>query len=65
MTLDMAITRAKKTKRALAKTLGMSEHALYNKLSGLTEFKASEIKALADELTLTPEEIICIFLVNG
>ena len=60
--LQMAIARAKKTKRELAQTLGLSEHAFYNKSAGVSEFRASEIKKLADELALTPEEIVQVFL---
>ena len=60
--LRMAIARAKKTKRELAAVLGLSEHAFFNKSVGASEFKASEIKKLADALYLTPEEIVTVFL---
>ena len=56
-----AIARAGKTYRGLAKSLGISEQAFYNKLNGESDFKASEIKVLRGELNLTSEEINYIF----
>ena len=50
--LEIAITRSQISKRDLAKKLGISEQGLYNKLNGISEFKASEIRALSDELSL-------------
>lgn len=41
--------------------LDITREGLYNKLSGNSEFKASEIKTLADLLSLTPKEIETIF----
>ena len=49
--LEIAITRSQISKRDLAKKLGISEQGLYNKLNGISEFKASEIRALSDELS--------------
>ena len=63
--LRMAIARAKKTKRELAQALGLSEHTFFNKSVGVSEFRASEIRKLADELALTPEEIVQVFLEDG
>lgn len=40
----------------LAQQMGISREGLYKKLSGITEFKASEIGLLIDVLGLTPEE---------
>lgn len=59
--LRAAIARAGKTYRGLAKSLGISEQAFYNKLNGESDFKASEIKVLRGELNLTSEEINYIF----
>lgn len=54
--LEIAITRSQISKRDLAKKLGISEQGLYNKLNGINEFKASEIRALSDELSLSSQE---------
>jgi hypothetical protein len=54
--LEIAITRSQISKRDLAKKLGISEQGLYNKLNGISEFKASEICALSDELSLSSQE---------
>lgn len=54
--LEIAITRSQISKRDLAKKLGISEQGLYNKLNGISEFKASEIRALSDELSLSSQE---------
>lgn len=40
----------------LAYQMGISREGLYNKINGLTEFKGSEITALARMLRLAPEE---------
>ena len=58
--LRATISRKRKTYRSLAKALGISEQALY-KLNGESDFKASEIKVLREELSLTSEEINYIF----
>ena len=54
--LKATIARAGKTYRSLAKSLKISEQALYNKLNG-----ESEIRILREELSLTSEEIDFIF----
>lgn len=54
--LEIAITRSQISKRDLAKKLGISEQGLYNKLNGISEFKASEIRALSDALSLSSQE---------
>ena len=59
--LRATISRKRKTYRSLAKAFGISEQALYNKLNGESDFKASEIKVLREELSLTSEEINYIF----
>ena len=56
--LEIAITRAGLTKREIAKRLGLSEMGLYKKINNITEFKASEIKALAEILEITDIEEI-------
>lgn len=61
--LEIAITRAGITKREIAKRLGLSEMGLYKKINNITEFKASEIKALAEILGIT--KIDEIFFANN
>ena len=56
--LEIAITRAGLTKREIAKRLGLSEMGLYKKINNITEFKASEIKALAEMLEITDIDAI-------
>lgn len=45
----------------VAMQLGITREALYKKLNGVTEFKASEIGFLIDLLKLTPEEQTAYF----
>lgn len=45
----------------LAKQLGISREGFYNKLNGITEFKASEIAKIAQLLRLTDAERNFIF----
>ncbi len=54
--LEIAITRAGKTKRSLAKYLGISEMALYNKIHNNAEFKSSEIVKTEEFLELSTDE---------
>lgn len=48
-----AIARAGISNRDIAAKIGLSEQAFYNKLSGKTEFKNSEIQKLATILSLS------------
>ena len=48
--------------RKIASQLGISEQAFYNKMSGITEFKESEIKKLIQILGLSAEDVDRIFL---
>jgi len=59
--LEIAITRSEKTKKELAKGLGLSTMGLYKKINNVTEFKASEIITLADILNLDIKEREVIF----
>jgi plasmid maintenance system antidote protein VapI len=47
---------------AIAEALGLTRQALWNKIENVSEFKASEIAALADILHLTENEVTNIFL---
>lgn len=57
----MAIARAGMTNRDLAKSLGISEQAFYNKIQGEREFKNSEMKKLAKLLKLSMKDVNVIF----
>ena len=59
--LQAAISSAGITVTWLAKELGISREGLYNKTSGKTEFKASEIVALTKLLHLRHAERDRIF----
>ena len=48
--------------RAIASELNISEQAFYNKMSGASEFKESEIKKLILILELSAEDVDRIFL---
>ena len=47
--------------REIAKLLGISEQSLYNKATGKTEFKNSEIKLLSQILSLSLDKVNDIF----
>lgn len=49
--------------RWLAEKMGIGYQSFINKINGLTEFKAPEIRDLSELLKLTPEEITAIFFV--
>lgn len=59
--LKAAIARADIPNKVLANRLGLSEQAYYNKVSGRTEFKNSEIKKMAEMLDLSMESVNRIF----
>ena len=64
--LEMAIRRAKMTKKEIAQHLGLSAIGFYKKLNNVTEFKASEITKLYEILNLSSlEEQQRIFFVSG
>lgn len=50
--LEIEIKRSGITKRELAKKLGLSEMGLYKKIHNITEFKASEVAALTEILSI-------------
>lgn len=59
--LEIQLIRKNVSKKALAKALGISEMALFNKLNGVSEFKASEIDKATNFLRLTRDERDVIF----
>ena len=60
-----AVARSGRTNRELAKSLGLSETAFYNKVGGQTQFKNSEIKKLAELLSLSMASVNAIFLMDA
>ena len=59
--LEMSITKARITKRELAKQLGISEMSLYNKINYNSELMASEIRQLSEILELSDGDRQAIF----
>ena len=59
--LRAAVARKNLTNRELARQMGISENALYQKINGIREFKNSEIKYLAGTLSLSMAEVNTIF----
>lgn len=59
--LKCAIRRARKKRKTLASALGITDKTLDHKVSGKSQFKASEIVALAKALGLTLEQVNEIF----
>lgn len=55
--LEIAIKRKGLSKKEVAKHLGLSEQGFLLKLNNSTEFKASEIQALADLLELPDKNL--------
>lgn len=60
--LRAEIARKGISNRAVAGELNISEQAFYNKMSGASEFKESEIKKLIQILELSAEDVDRIFL---
>lgn len=60
--LRAEIARRGISNRTIAKEMNISEQAFYNKMSGASEFKESEIKALIRILLLTAADVDRIFL---
>lgn len=64
--LEIAIKRARVTKKEVAERLGISEMGLYKKIHNITEFKASEIAKLYKILKLKDlkEQQVIFFISN-
>ena len=62
--LDYAIKKAGLNRPAVAKFLGISMMALFNKIHNRTEFKASEIALLKEALHLSNEQRDKIFFAH-
>lgn len=62
MELKAEIVRSGMSNRKVARDLGISEQAFYNKLNGASEFKESEIKKIIKMLKLSSARVNQIFL---
>lgn len=62
--LAKCIENSKLTKSAIAEGLGLTRQGLHNKLTGLREFKGSEIKKLIQMLDLSEQEQQAIFFAD-
>lgn len=62
MELKAEIVRSGMSNRKVARDLGISEQAFYNKLNGASEFKESEIKKIIKMLNLSSARVNQIFL---
>lgn len=56
-----AVTRTGLTLQDVSDEIGISRQSMTNKVTGKSEFKASEIKAIAELLNLTGEQVNDIF----
>ena len=61
---ELAVTKARISKRAIADALGISRMSLTRKINNVTEFKASEISLLKTILYLDDQERDKIFFAN-
>ena len=59
--LRAEIARKGFTLPKIAEAIGIGKKAMYEKLSGKTEFKRSEMKALKDVLDISDEKVTEIF----
>ena len=61
---ELAVTKARISKGAIADALGISRMSLTRKINNVTEFKASEISLLKTILHLDDQERDKIFFAN-
>ena len=61
---ELAVTKARMSKGAIADALGISRMSLTRKINNVTEFKASEISLLKTILRLDDQERDKIFFAN-
>lgn len=59
--LNEAINRSGLKRKAIAQRLGISDHALSNKINSQSSFKISEVLTLEDVLNLTENDTRAIF----
>ena len=60
--LRYCIARAGKNTTQVSRELGMTYNAFKRKCTGESDFKAREIRAVAELIGLSDSEIICIFV---
>ena len=59
--LNQAINDSGLKRKAIAQRLGLSDHALCNKINGISSFKVSEVLILEDMLHFTEDQTRSIF----
>ena len=59
--LEILLYKKNETITKLSKDLGINDKTLSNKLKGKREFKASEIRIIAEKFSLSDEEIVSFF----
>lgn len=59
------VKRGGKTLEDLAKGIGISTKSLYNKMSGRTDFSATQIRKIATVLNIGAKEICDIFFTGS
>lgn len=62
--LNAEIARNKLSIPKLAKLINMDKKTLYTRMNGSTSFKQKEILSIANVLSLSPEQILSIFLLS-
>lgn len=63
--LEQSIKASGKSYKHLAERLGVSPVTFYNKRTGLTQFSASQLIKLLDELNANDDERLKIFRTNS
>ena len=59
--LEYEIKRRGLVKEDVQQAIGLSRTAFYRKCNGITDFTLSEVRAIADFLGLSPDDILDIF----
>lgn len=59
--LEYEIKRRGLVKVDVQQAIGLSRTAFYRKCNGITDFTLSEVRAIADFLGLSPDDILDIF----
>lgn len=59
--LNQAVDKSGLKRKAIAQRLGLSDHALFNKINGISSFKVSEVLILEEVLNLSENETRSIF----
>lgn len=58
---NVALAKRGATVRSLAREMGITKTALYNKIGGRAKFSIEDIRTLREIMALTDEEVLAIF----